>query len=158
MSKAIRIATAAAFGVAIAMPVLAEDIKAPAPGATGQPMQNESVLNSAPRGMSSRHAGPHHDRYYRFGTVDWSMAAGSNEFGSPAGDMFYDREVRLGSNGGSVNVNHGETVKFVMPGGREFRWRFDTLANVTSFPLARIAPDGLSGQVYVSGDNQSNQS
>jgi hypothetical protein len=108
--------------------------------------------------MSSRHAGQHHDRYYRFGTVDWSMAAGTNEFGSPAGDMFYDREVRLGANGGSVNVNHGETVKFVMPGGREFRWRFDTLANVTSFPLARIAPESVSGQVYVSSDNQSNLS
>ena len=50
MSKAIRIATAAALGIAIAVPVLAEDIKAPAPGATGQPICVYVAVN--PNGSS----------------------------------------------------------------------------------------------------------
>jgi hypothetical protein len=154
MNKAIRIATAAALGVMITMPVLAEDIKAPAPGATGQPFQNESIPSRSTH-MSARDAGSHHDRFYR-GNTDWSMSTGTNEFGSPAGDMPSDREIRLSANGGSVNVSHGETVKFIMPGGREFRWRFDTLKNVTSFPMSSIAPDNMSGRVYVSSDNQNN--
>ncbi len=51
---------------------------------------------------------------------------------------------------------HNETVKFVTPSGREFRWRFDTQRSVDVFPLVRITPADIPlashVAVYVTGD------
>jgi hypothetical protein len=83
-------------------------------------------------------------------------AEGSDRYGSPAGDMPYDREVRLGSGGRGVNVARYETIKFVTSDGKEFRWRFDTFGQFEIFPLAHIAPAGVSVpasvNVHVTGD------
>jgi hypothetical protein len=81
---------------------------------------------------------------------------GSDEYGSPADSMPYEKDVRLSSNQRGVGVWRRETVRFVTPEGREFRWRFDTLAQITVFPLSAIAPEGVSvpagTMVYVNGD------
>ena len=83
-------------------------------------------------------------------------AAGSDRYGSPAGDMPYDLEIRVGPGMGGINVARNETIKFVTADGREFRWRFDTLAPFEVFPLAHIAPANVaipSGvNVHVTGD------
>ena len=83
-------------------------------------------------------------------------AAGSDRYGSPAGDMPYDLEIRLGPGTRAVSVARNETIKFVTADGREFRWRFDTLAPFEVFPLAHIAPANVtipSGvNVHVTGD------
>lgn len=130
MNSAIRIAIAAAFGVATVLPAFAQESK---DGAAPMNYHNSAYHLS---GMSN---------------LEWNMAPGSNEFGSPAGDMATDREIRLGSNPGNIGVTRGETVKFVMSNGREFRWRFDTLKQITSFPLASIAPESsMPGRVFVS--------
>jgi hypothetical protein len=78
-------------------------------------------------------------------------------YGSPAGNMAYDRAIVLGSGPAGVNVRRGETIKFVIPAtGREFRWRFDTLRQIDAFPLSRIAPTDVqtnpNATVHVSGD------
>jgi len=78
----------------------------------------------------------------RYG-VEWDRRPGTDKYGSPAGNMAYDREIRLGAGTRSVGVAHNETVKFVF-GGREFRWRFDTLREIDSFPLARIVPNDIA--------------
>ena len=78
----------------------------------------------------------------RYG-VEWDARPGTDKYGSPAGNMAYDREIRLGAGTRSVGVRRNETVKFVFA-GREFRWRFDTLREIDSFPLSRIAPADLS--------------
>jgi hypothetical protein len=83
-------------------------------------------------------------------------AAGSDRYGSPAGDMPYDREVRLGSSLRGVNVARYETIRFVTSDGKEFRWRFDTFAQFEIFPLAHIAPENVvvpaGVNVHVTGD------
>lgn len=83
-------------------------------------------------------------------------AEGSDRYGSPAGDMPYDREIRLGSSSRGVSVARDETIKFVTAEGREFRWRFDTFAQFEVFPISRIAPSGVAvpagTSVYVNGD------
>src|ERR1700704_1690759 len=78
----------------------------------------------------------------RYG-VEWDGRPGTDKYGSPAGNMAVDRVIRLGTNTRSVSVGRNETVKFVFA-GREFRWRFDTLREIDSFPLSRIAPPDLS--------------
>ena len=94
----------------------------------------------------------------RYG-VEWDGRPGTNQYGSPAGNMAYDREIRLGSGTRSISVGHNETVKFVFA-GREFRWRFDTLREIDSFPLSRIAPPDLSVNpnvtVFINQGNVSN--
>lgn len=70
--------------------------------------------------------------------------ADSDRFGSPAGGMPYDVAIRLCADTKSVSVRRLDTVQFVTPEGREFRWRFDTTNWVDVFPLARIAPTGVS--------------
>ncbi len=98
---------------------------------------------------------------------EWSQqsrygAMTSNEYGSRADGMPYDQLIVLGSNTRSVNVSHGETVKFVTPDGHEFRWRFDTARSLERFPLARIAPPDVSvstqASVYVTGSSPTNRS
>ena len=82
--------------------------------------------------------------------------AGGDRYGSPAGDMPYDREIRLGVATRGINVARYETIKFVTLEGREFRWRFDTFAQFERFPLSDIAPAGIAipngASVYVNGD------
>ena len=80
-------------------------------------------------------------------------------FGSPAGSLAYDREIVLGKDTTSVTVARGETVRFLISAtGREFRWRFDTLKSVDSFPLSNIVPTDVQAnpnvKVYVSGARQ----
>jgi len=86
------------------------------------------------------------------------MTEPSERYGSPAGDMAYDREIYLGSSPSAIDVRHNETVKFVGPQGREFRWRFDTLRHLDAFPLARIAPTDVvinpRATLYINGERQ----
>ena len=83
-------------------------------------------------------------------------AGGSDRYGSPAGDMPYDLEIRLGPGTRAISVARNETIKFVTSDGREFRWRFDTLAPFEVFPLAHIAPENVAVpagvSVHVTGD------
>lgn len=82
--------------------------------------------------------------------------APSDEYGTPAGNMPYQMDVRLAPNQRGVGVWRGDVVRFVTPEGREFRWKFDTFAQITVFPLSAIAPEGVSvpsmTMVYVNGD------
>jgi hypothetical protein len=145
MNTAIRVAIAAAFGVATVLPAFAQQ----------QDVRDQAAVEGQPSKDRTAPMNYHQGAYHRSGMsrLEWSMAESTNEFGSPAGDMATDREIRLGKNS-NVGVAHGETVKFITPDGREFRWRFDTLKRITSFPLASISPDsGLSGKVFVSGHN-----
>ena len=77
------------------------------------------------------------------GAAASAAAADSERYGSLATGMPYDREVRLGTGARSIGVWRLETIRFVAADGREFRWRFDGLAALDSFPLARIAPAGF---------------
>lgn len=83
-------------------------------------------------------------------------AEGSDRYGSPAGDMPYEEDIRLSANTRAVGVMRRQTVRFVTAEGKEFRWRFDTFAPFEVFPLAAIAPEGVAvpagAMVYVNGD------
>ena len=83
-------------------------------------------------------------------------AEGSDRYGSPAGDMPYDVDIRLSANTRGVGVMRRQTVRFVTAEGKEFRWRFDTFAQFEVFPLSAIAPEGVAvpagAMVYVNGD------
>lgn len=79
----------------------------------------------------------------------------SERYGSLATGMPYDREIRLSQNTRRIGVWRLETIRFVTADGREFRWRFDAMRSIDSFPLAQIAPDGISvppAMVYVNGE------
>lgn len=83
-------------------------------------------------------------------------AEGSDKYGTPAGNMPYDTDIRLTANTRGVSVWRRETVRFVTAEGREFRWRFDTFSQFEVFPLADIAPEGVAvpagAMVHVIGD------
>jgi hypothetical protein len=83
-------------------------------------------------------------------------AAADIDRGSLATGMPYDREVRVSSDAQRIGVWRLETIRFVLADGREFRWRFDSMRSLDNFPLASIAPAGLtvpSGtRVYVNGE------
>ena len=70
---------------------------------------------------------------------DVALAA---RYGSPADGMPYDHEISLQPDIRAVTVVHNETVRFVTPEGREFRWKFDTPRTVVS--LSRIAPPAVA--------------
>jgi heavy-metal resistance protein CzcE len=84
------------------------------------------------------------------------MTGPSERYGSPADGMPYDHAISLRPDTRSIAVVHNETVKFITPSGREFRWRFDTLRTVDVFPLVRITPADVplssNVAVYVNGD------
>ena len=84
-----------------------------------------------------------------------AAAADTDQYGSLATGMPYDREIRVGPNTKRVGVWRLETIRFLTAEGREFRWRFDA-KHLDAFPLARIAPAevGVSGNttVYVNGE------
>jgi len=82
-------------------------------------------------------------------------AADMGRYGSPAHDLFYDREIRLRPDTRSVGVWRLETIRFVTAEGREFRWRFDSIREMDVFPLNRIAPGDVqvpAATVYVNGE------
>jgi hypothetical protein len=88
-------------------------------------------------------------------TAPPAAAADTDQHGSLATGMPYDREIRVGPNTKRVGVWRLETIRFLTADGREFRWRFDG-RHLDVFPLARIAPAevGVSGNttVYVNGE------
>ena len=84
------------------------------------------------------------------------LSKGDDRYGTPAGDLPYDSEIRVGAGTRGINVARNTTVKFVTAEGREFRWRFDTFRSFEVFPLSDIAPAGLAvpagATVFVNGD------
>lgn len=74
--------------------------------------------------------------------------------GTPIHDGAADRTIIIDPDTRWVNVDNGETVKFVV-GDKSFAWRFDTL-NQTVVDLSRIAPAGMlldrSIKAYVEPD------
>ena len=72
-------------------------------------------------------------------------------FGNQVADSVVARTIELDSNTKSVNIEQGETVKFVF-GNKSFAWNFNTLST-TPFKMAKIAPLNPSikdVQIYVS--------
>ena len=63
----------------------------------------------------------------------------ADRYGEAAGPADADRTIVIDANTRSVNVNHGEVVKFVA-NGQEFTWDFDGLPQ--SFDLKQVAPQG----------------
>jgi len=63
----------------------------------------------------------------------------ADRYGEAASPVTAERTIVIGANTRSVNVNHGETVKFVA-NGQEFAWDFDGLPQ--SFDLKQVAPQG----------------
>jgi Heavy-metal resistance protein CzcE len=62
-----------------------------------------------------------------------------DRYGEAASPAAADRTIVVDANTRSVNVNHGEVVKFVA-NGQEFTWEFDGVPQ--SFDLKQIAPQG----------------
>jgi hypothetical protein len=65
--------------------------------------------------------------------------AASNAFGTPAAANAAERTVVLGDQTRYINVNDGETVRFVH-GDRSFTWNFDTVRRDGVAALGQIAP------------------
>lgn len=163
MKKATRIGIAAAFGVttAMAFPALTNGqpgyygARPDAAGGTGSPADVPGANSQSGSGglLFESPAAPE---------PRGAMTEPSDRYGSPAGNQMYEREIKLGQNTRSVGVKHNETVKFVAPDGREFRWRFDTLRTTDMFPLARIAPSdipvGSNVAIYINGNDPSDSS
>lgn len=61
-------------------------------------------------------------------------------------DNVFDRVITISADAKWVNVNRGESIKFIVaPSGQSFSWRFNTLAD--KFDLSKVAPSGiLSGR------------
>jgi Heavy-metal resistance protein CzcE len=81
-------------------------------------------------------------------------------YGSPAEPDSADRIVRVSRSLHSVNVAHGETVKFVVDGEngseRSFTWRFDVSPVLTHLDLSEVAPADLPAhnvRVFVAPDS-----
>jgi hypothetical protein len=62
-----------------------------------------------------------------------------DRYGEAASPAVADRTIVIDANTRSVNVSHGEVVKFVA-NGQEFTWDFDGLPQ--SFDLKQVAPQG----------------
>lgn len=99
------------------------------------------------------------------GSLLWAAAAGANHppaspaFGTALHEGRADREIRVGADTRWVNVNDGETIKFIVDtaeGPRSFLWRFDTTTE-SVVELKRIAPAGMVGgnvRIYVGPNPQ----
>jgi hypothetical protein len=77
--------------------------------------------------------------------------ADRNAFGTPAAADAAVRTVVLGDHTRYINVNDGETVRFVH-GDRSFTWNFDTVGRDGVAALGRIAPmdfGDAGAQVYI---------
>ena len=73
----------------------------------------------------------------------------ADRYGEAATPAAADRTIVIDASTRSVNVNHGEVVKFVA-NGQEFTWDFDGLPQ--SFDLKQVAPQGAidhSVSVYI---------
>lgn len=80
-----------------------------------------------------------------------TVRVGAAAYGMPAADAAADRTVVLDDHARYVNVNDGETVRFVH-GDHSFAWTFDTLQRDGVASLAKIAPRdfGVDGAtVYI---------
>ena len=82
-------------------------------------------------------------------------------YGTPADVNSADRTVQLGPDSRWVNVDYGETVLFVIPGGdgteRSFAWRFDVSPAVSEVDLSKVAPADFPDhnvQVFVAEDRR----
>lgn len=71
------------------------------------------------------------------------VAVSAGNYGSSAAPQAASRTINLAAAGKSVNVDNGDTVKFV-DGERSFTWHFDTLRDTANFDLAAIAPAQLA--------------
>lgn len=71
------------------------------------------------------------------------VTVSAGNYGSSAAPQAASRTINLASAGKSVNVDNGDTVKFV-DGERSFTWHFDTLRDTSNFDLAAIAPAQLA--------------
>lgn len=77
---------------------------------------------------------------------------GVARYGNPAQDATAQRSIELRPGTRYVNVEAGETVRFVAQ-GKSFSWHFDTLGTPV-FSLAEIAPQGANvGNVTVYVDS-----
>jgi membrane protease subunit (stomatin/prohibitin family) len=63
----------------------------------------------------------------------------ADRYGEATSPVTAERTIVIGPNTRSVNVNHGEVVKFVA-NGQEFTWDFDGVPQ--SFDLKQVAPQG----------------
>lgn len=66
-----------------------------------------------------------------------------------------ERVIAIGADTRWVNVQHGETVRFLLAGGHSFTVDFNGIAN--SFDLNQVAPAGLLSQrviAYVEQDHE----
>src|SRR5258706_585978 len=63
----------------------------------------------------------------------------TDRYGEAATPAAAQRTIVIGANTRSVNVNHGEVVKFVA-NGQEFTWDFDGVPQ--AFDLKQVAPQG----------------
>ena len=63
----------------------------------------------------------------------------ADRYGEAVSPAVADRTVVIGANTRSINVNHGEIVKFVA-NGQEFTWEFDGVPQ--TFDLKQVAPQG----------------
>jgi len=61
----------------------------------------------------------------------------ADRYGEAASPVAAERTIVIGPNTRSVNVNHGEVVKFVV-NGQEFAWDFDGVPQ--AFDLKQVAP------------------
>lgn len=65
-----------------------------------------------------------------------------------------DQRIVLTPDTKVVNVNHGDTVEFVV-GDKTFRWHFDTFLSEANFALSTIAPADIPAggvKVYVAAN------
>ncbi|WP_284079331.1 CzcE family metal-binding protein [Herbaspirillum aquaticum] len=62
----------------------------------------------------------------------------ADPYGMTASNTLVDREIQIAPSTKYVNVNQGETVRFVAQ-GKSFVWKFDTFGQ-RPFELAKIAP------------------
>ena len=80
-------------------------------------------------------------------------AADINGSAVPEGS-YADRTIVVTPSTKSVNVNYGETVKFVMQDGRELTWKFDGIGDKLTFGALLASPsasEGSSSQMSAPG-------
>lgn len=85
--------------------------------------------------------------------------AADNAFGTPAAANAAERTVVVGDDTRYINVDDGETVRFVH-GDQSFTWNFDTARREGVTALGKIAPKGFgdaAAQVYIAPNPLYNQ-
>lgn len=95
-------------------------------------------------------------------TGAWAASEGGDtwsRFGTPVENQRVDETVRLATDSRWVNVNYGETVRFVAQGSdgsqHSFAWRFNVASDVFSVDLGKVAPVDFPDRqvrVYVGPD------